>query len=216
MLKLPANFYQIFPAKITRSIIFHGDRQHRNLFLTFDDGPHPIGTPMILDCLKEHHVPATFFMLGENMARYPEIVRRIHQEGHTIGIHGYRHQSVLFQKYTVIREQIEKTQNLVQTLSGKSTQFFRPPYGRFGWNAFKIVRQLGLKIVLWDIFPQDYHVNRTASEIVNQVLAQMKGGSILVFHDNIADINKITNSLAQIIPKARQEGYNFLSINDIS
>lgn len=210
------NFYQLLPRQITSSIIFHGKRECRNLFLTFDDGPHEICTPAILECLKELKVQASFFILGENAVRFPEIIKQIQIDGHTIGIHGYTHHSFFFLKSAIIREQIEKTQNHLENLFGKKTSFLRPPYGRFGWNTFRIVRQQGLKIVLWDILPGDYKLNRTVSAIVDQVLKQIRGGSIIVFHDNLASSDILVKSLIQIHKQADRKGYRFVALEELT
>jgi peptidoglycan/xylan/chitin deacetylase (PgdA/CDA1 family) len=212
---LPFNFYQIFPEHITNSIIFHGNRQRRHLFLTFDDGPDALYTPVILDCLKELKIQASFFVLGEKVERFPEIFRRIQTEGHNIGIHGYTHHTFLFQKSGIIREQIKKTQKLLDYFLGKRTMFLRPPFGRFGWNTIKIARQQGLKIILWDILPGDYLEKWSVSDIVNRVSAQIKGGSIIVFHDNLENTHKVTKSLVQIIENARHQGYQFLPVEEL-
>ncbi len=212
----PTNFYQLLPRQITRSIIFHGKREYRNLFLTFDDGPHEICTPAILECLKELKIPASFFILGENAVRFPEIIKQIQMDGHIIGIHGYTHQSFFFLKSASIREQIEKTQNHIELFLGKKISFFRPPYGRFGWNTVRIVRQQGLKIVLWDILPGDYKLNRTISAIVDQVVMQIRGGSIIVFHDNLKNPDKLVKSLIQIHQQAVIEGYRFVSLEKLT
>jgi len=212
----PTNFYQLLPRQITSSIIFHGKRECRNLFLTFDDGPHGICTPAILESLKELKIQASFFVLGENAVRFPEIIKQIQMGEHTIGIHGDTHQSFLFLKSASIREQIEKTQKHLENLLGKEISFFRPPYGLFGWNTFRIVRQQGLRIVLWDILPGDYKLNRTASAMIDQVLIQIRGGSIIVFHDNQANPDKLIKSLIQIHKQAILEGYRFVSLEELT
>jgi peptidoglycan/xylan/chitin deacetylase (PgdA/CDA1 family) len=109
--------------------LVRGPRERRRVALTFDDGPAPPFTGQILDVLRDYRVPATFFVCGQNAERHPELVRRIHAEGHTLGNHTYSHPFLYIQSRQRIAEEIDRTQEVIGRLTGYRPRLFRPPYG---------------------------------------------------------------------------------------
>ena len=107
----------------------------QKIFLTFDDGPHPVATPIVLDMCKENNIRATFFLTGKNISGNEQIVRRIVEEGHSIGIHAYTHTRALALSKERTKEEILKTQHLLQSMTMQRIRLFRPPFGFFSWNT---------------------------------------------------------------------------------
>jgi len=193
--------------------ILHGDRQSNEIYLTFDDGPQPGCTPFILDVLKKLQLRATFFVLGENVIKYPELIQRIIKEKHELGIHSFQHRSLLFQPQRTILHNLQRACWVVEDCINRKPSLFRPPFGRFGWNTWQTARKLGLKIVLWDIMPHDYRKDVEASVIVQRVNKQLKAGSIIVLHDNLEIPEKLVHSLPQICKHAHDRGFKFKTLS---
>ena len=146
------------------------------VYLTFDDGPHPTITPWILDELSKHDFKATFFCVGENVQRYPEIYQRIIDEGHAVGNHTMRHENGLQVSNERYLESVKEANKLIES------NLFRPPYGKI---TPSLIRQLKCKynIVLWSWLSYDYYANVSIEKIL-QKADKIKAGDILVLHDN--------------------------------
>jgi len=168
--------------KILSGFLWEGLPESNSMALTFDDGPDPEITPMILDTLSQHNIKGTFFVTGENALKYPELVKEIAAGNNIVGNHSFSHQRMFFMKNEEIREEIMKTQDIISSCTGSAPRYFRPPYGMIGYSCAKIVKKIGLKTVIWTILTGDYHDDSTDS-IVERVKPFIRGGSIAVFHD---------------------------------
>lgn len=168
------------------------------VYLTFDDGPHPVATPALLDCLKARNARATFFLLGKNVERYPELALRIAREGHSVGNHGFDHTSLLFRTPEYIADQINRTEAAIQRATGIVTNQFRPPYGYIGPTLYRSVQQLNYRLTLWDIDAGDFQKVSTDT-IVRRVTANVKPGSIVLFHDNDRTQHRITEIVGRLL-----------------
>ena len=186
--------------------------------LTFDDGPS-FYTEEILDILHLYKAQATFFLLGQNIEQFPSLVQQIYKEGHEIGNHSYSHQSLIFKSCAFIREEIEKTDQLIKKSGYQGIIHFRAPYGRklFGlpWILYKSKRPH----ILFDVIPDDWACPGVAT-IVNRILAQTKPGSIILFHDgngdNITqDRSQTVQALSIILKKLKADGYQFVTISEL-
>ena len=150
--------------------------------LTFDDGPHPEITPQVLDLLARRGHRATFFVLGERVQRHPELVDRIAQEGHAVGIHGYGHRSLLLAGPCRIREELARALSaLAAAAPGLPVRLFRPPYGLLNPVGLLVARSLGLRTVLWTIDARDYRAG--TPESVLRRTRRLAGRDILLLHD---------------------------------
>ena len=149
--RFPKTIQRIFP-----NILWSKPEKRDTVFLTFDDGPHEIYTPQILDILEEHNAKATFFLMGEKLKTNKELVFRLRDSGHSIGIHGYRHDSMLLKSRKIIREQIERTKDELELLIEKPVQLFRPPYGMFNRAVLKECQHLSLRPVMWSFLTYDF------------------------------------------------------------
>ncbi|MBC8102801.1 MAG: polysaccharide deacetylase family protein [Cytophagales bacterium] len=153
--------------------------------VTFDDGPHPETTPRLLDLLAEAQVTATFFLVGERVSRYPKIVRRIADEGHTIGLHGLHHRTMVLQSASEIRADLGEARRRVEQATGKALPtplLLRPPYGFKTPILGRVAARLGCRIVAWSVDPRDYD-EVTAATLVKRVAEKVAPGSIVLLHE---------------------------------
>ncbi len=171
------------------------------IHLTFDDGPHPIITPQILEVLKNHNQKAVFFCVGKNIEQFPEIIKQIIEQGHDIGNHSYSHSIGFdFMSSQKVNDELEKTNNLIEQFTGKSNRLFRPPYGVTNPNIAKAVKQLGMKTIGWSIRSLD---TVKSPSVVQKRLMNVKPGDIILFHDTIHHT-----------PEILEEFLRFLKNND--
>jgi peptidoglycan/xylan/chitin deacetylase (PgdA/CDA1 family) len=195
--------------KIFPSILFSivGESIH----LTFDDGPHPVATPLILQKLKELNIRATFFLLGQNVQKFPDLVQQIHNDGHQIGNHTFTHTNLLFKNKIFLRDEILRTKEVLEMTIGTHSHFFRPPYGYFDWTTLRVLRELDLTCVLWSIDSKDYELN-SVSYISNRVMQNTANGSILLFHDNIETSQRVQTYLPILLDILLRKGFNFKTL----
>lgn len=177
-------------------------RTSNSVYLTFDDGPIPEVTPWVLDELKKHKAKATFFCIGENVAKHPEILKRIIAEGHTVGNHTYNHLNGWKTDTSKYIEDVLKCEKSLNTNSGLdayqgSKLLFRPPYGRIKSSQAKLLQNKGYKIVMWDIISYDFDASISEEECLQNVLGKIRPGSIVVFHDSL----KAEKNLRYVLPK---------------
>ncbi|MCX5692651.1 MAG: polysaccharide deacetylase family protein [Candidatus Omnitrophica bacterium] len=189
--------------------------------LTFDDGPSNEWTPQILDALKEAKVKATFFALGEHVARYPEIARRVIREGHEIGNHSYNHHALIFYKTGELKKEIKDCEKAVQDATGITTRYFRPPKAWLNETEKKIINSMGYVVVLWSLNSKDW-VTFDDRYIVRFIVKNVRPGDIILFHDSGGvfgvdggDRNETVKTLPDLINKLQGMGYKFLTISEL-
>ncbi|MBT0607759.1 polysaccharide deacetylase family protein [Aequorivita echinoideorum] len=176
-----------------------------SVYLTFDDGPIPEVTPWVLDELKKFNAKATFFCIGENVRKHPEIFERIIAEGHAVGNHTFNHLNGWKTSTSEYIGNVVKAERQMQDSGFNSHNFrnqnsgllFRPPYGKITGKQSKSLRKKGYKIVMWDIISYDYDSNVSKEKCLQNVLKNLKGGSIIVFHDSL----KAEKNLRFVLPK---------------
>ena len=176
--------------------------------LTFDDGPHPVCTPQLLDGLKKRDVKVTFFVTGENVESYPEIVKRASEEGHLIGNHTFHHVQLTAANSDDFKKEIISTNDIIQEVTGKETSFIRPPYG--SWDK-KYEKELNMFPVLWDVDPLDW-CPTNVDKIVRSVLAGTKENSIILMHDSY---DSTVTAALQVVDILKAEGYEFVTVDEI-
>jgi peptidoglycan/xylan/chitin deacetylase (PgdA/CDA1 family) len=158
------------------------------LALTFDDGPNATWTPKMLDLLASHELHATFFLLGGRAKAEPVLVKRTAAAGHVIGNHSWDHPNLARSSSDVIREELGRTQDMLEQITGKAVKFFRPPYGARRPAVFRIAREMGLKLVLWNAMTSDWSdpsADRIADKLAERIdrLRQMGRAANVVLHD---------------------------------
>ncbi len=178
------------------------NRHEKAVYLTFDDGPIPEATPFILDTLKHYGIKATFFMVGDNARKYPELHQRVVNEGHRIGNHTHNHISGFRHSIRKYSYNVEKANAYLHT------NLVRPPHGWMRWGLYA---WLGRKyrIVMWDLVTRDYSKWMTADDVFNNVKRYARNGSIITFHDSLKSIDKLRTALPQAIEWLQAQGYAF-------
>jgi peptidoglycan/xylan/chitin deacetylase (PgdA/CDA1 family) len=151
--------------------------------LTFDDGPHPQGTPAVLDVLRERGATATFFLAGEQVARHPTLAAEIVAAGHRVELHCYRHRNLLRLSPGEFLDDAERAQAVIEETSGQAVVDYRPPYGIFSAATLRAVRRRGWRPVLWSRWGKDWRRNATAASIARRSSAGAQAGDIVLLHD---------------------------------
>lgn len=151
--------------------------------LTFDDGPHPEGTPAALEVLAAAGAQATFFLIGEQVERRPELAARIAVEGHLVAVHGYRHRLQLKLSPAAVAADIARALEVVQEASGVPVTWHRPPYGIYSPAGLRAVRQAGLSPLLWSRWGKDWRKFTTPGRIVQRATRGVIGGDVILLHD---------------------------------
>ncbi|TXK84512.1 polysaccharide deacetylase family protein [Paenibacillus sp. N3.4] len=176
--------YTIIPWIVTHlfgiGVVRRGE-ERAEIALTFDDGPNPEYTPLLLDMLKRHHVKATFFVLGSKAEQYPELILRMHREGHQIGLHNYRHKSNLLMMPWTIRKQVERSAKQIEAITGEYPTCYRPPWGMF--NVCDLFMQKRYTLVLWSLIAQDWRSRVGRTRLKSTLLSGITDGSIVLLHD---------------------------------
>ena len=181
----------------------------RRAALTFDDGPNACYTPEVLEILKENEIPATFFLQGQCLAGNEEIVRRMHAEGHLIGNHGYRHIQMTKEEAEQACADIEQTEKLIQSITGKRPEYLRPPYG--DWNE-QLECRVNLTTVLWNVDSLDWKFQNT-DRIVRRVEKDVKDGDIILMHDLTE--HSVSAALS-FIDTMYAKGYEFCTVSELA
>lgn len=202
-------------------IIRAGGPQLNAVAITFDDGPDPLYTPQILDILKEEEVKATFFMVGKHVEKYPEIARRIVEEGHDIGSHTYSHRNLLFLDREATQEEIVKAEEAIMEGTGQRPRYFRPPRGLYTSAVRDIIEERDYRMILWSLSSRDW-AEISAREITDHILNDVTGGDILLFHDSgglVArvggDRHNTVKALPRVIEELSRKGYQLVTVSEI-
>jgi peptidoglycan/xylan/chitin deacetylase (PgdA/CDA1 family) len=151
--------------------------------LTFDDGPHPEGTPAVLELLAAAGTKATFFLVGEQVRAFPELAERIAAEGHEVAVHGDRHRVMLRMAPAMIAADLDRAQATIGELTGQRPRFHRPPLGIYSYPGLRIARQQGLEPLLWSRWGRDWSAKSTAGSISEMVTTDLSAGDVLLLHD---------------------------------
>ena len=181
------------------------DKNEQKIYLTFDDGPIPELTIWVLDVLKQNNVKATFFCVGENITKNPEIFQRIIDEGHKVGNHTYNHVKGWKTDKATYISNVEKCQQLTKT------SLFRPPYGRIKKGQYRILSSQ-YKIVFWDVLSHDYDQMISPEKCLENSIKYTRNGSIIVFHDNVKAQKNLKFTLPQYIEHFVKLNYKFATL----
>lgn len=180
----------------------------KRVAITFDDGPNPDYTAKLLEGLKERGVSATFFLLGVEIEESPELVEQMYEEGHLIGNHSYQHVNLCNLTDEKAIEQVVKTNELIEAITGERPQFIRPPFGSWKKN---LDYETTMIEVLWDVDPLDWNTSNT-DVVVKRVLKSVEDGDIILLHD--ASQSSVDAAL-QIIDQLQKEGYLFVTVDEL-
>ena len=208
-IKTNALIKRIFP-----NYVWDVSNTENKIYLTFDDGPIPEITEWVLEELKKYEAKATFFCIGDNIQKYPEIFEKVIKDGHSVGNHTFNH---LNGWETSTKEYIENSiqcsvignQSPNCKLKTENCQLFRPPYGKIKTSQAKKLRQLGYKIIMWDVLSADYDTSISPEKCLENVLKNVTSGSIIVFHDSVKAFPNLEYTLPKALKYWQEKGFVF-------
>ncbi|MEG4145865.1 polysaccharide deacetylase family protein [Microcoleus sp. Pol12B5] len=196
--------------------INRADTDVKVVALTYDDGPYPPYTNQLLDILDSYQVKATFFEIGRNIEKHPEIVKMIVARGDELANHSYSHKDMMFKPQEFLLSEIEKTDKLLQEVGVKQDSIsFRPPWGRRFVVLSYLLSQMHKKLIMWDVDSHDYEKTLTAEDIANRVIDNVRSGSIVVMHDGGGDRSKTLAATEMIVKDLQSKGYEFKTVSEL-
>ena len=198
--KTPTIFKRLFP-----KIVWNFSEKEQKVFLTFDDGPSTNVTDSILTILEQEKVRATFFCIGKNVKKNPELADKILKKGHSIGNHSMTHVNGWRTRKNSYLRNINEASEYI------NSNLFRPPFGRFNlYSLYQILKKY--KLVMWDVLSGDFDEKIEEKAVINNVIKNVANGSIIVFHDNNKSKEKTLSVLIKTIKKLKEKGFSFEAI----
>ncbi|MCM1153090.1 MAG: polysaccharide deacetylase family protein [Muribaculum sp.] len=207
LIERPPELFRIFTRMLMPGVIFRMPGRGKRVYLTFDDGPVPEVTPWVLSQLGRYDVKATFFMVGQNVERHPELLEEVRRRGHAVGNHTMRHlQGAKVTTRTYLHDACRASDLIGTTL-------FRPPHG---WLRPRQGRRLArrARIVMYDLVTRDYSSRLGADRVVENVKRLVRPGSIIVFHDSLKSWPRLQTALPECLKWLKEEGYEFRLISE--
>jgi len=193
--------------------IYHGRRDSNLLALTYDDGPHHQRTPQLMTLLQELDCPATFFMLGEAVQRNPLTTGALVTAGFEVGNHSMTHANLRQRDRAQIEEEIDGLETLLEEAGSEGSTLFRPPYGSSNRTVVEeAYGERGMEIVNWSLDTEDWKSDVTADQIIDNILANVQGGDIILMHDIHSKAIPVTRA---IVPALRERGFEFVSVSSL-
>ncbi|MGC6431982.1 MAG: polysaccharide deacetylase family protein [Jejuia sp.] len=210
-IKTPKVVKALFP-----NYIWNIDTTDKIIYLTFDDGPTPKITDWTLDILEQYKAKATFFCIGANVEKQPDVFKKILKNGHSVGNHTQHHTKGWKTSKDSYLKDVEKAQNTLNhhLLNSEFNiqKLFRPPYGKITRTQGKSLLELGYNIVMWDVLSFDWDKNTTKEACTTNVISKAKKGSIIVFHDSVKSADNMQYALPRVLEHFGQKGYQFKSL----
>ena len=185
-----------------RGVTWRKKTDRKVIYLTFDDGCVPEVTPQVLTILKDKGVKATFFCVGDNVRKHPELFERIKAEGHQVGNHTHNHLKGIKTPLKVYLENVAEANRLIEST------LFRPPYGKMSFKQ-KHILQKEYEIVMWDVLTNDFDIQTSVTELLQQTKRHTRNGSVIVFHDSIKAAERMLHTLPTLIDWWKEQGYAF-------
>lgn len=186
------------------------DTESNDISLTFDCAWGAEDMPQILDILKANDVKATFFVLGEWAEKFPDVIKRMAEEGHDVANHSDTHPHIAALSYENIKNEISSANGKIESLTGKKNDLFRAPYGEYNDNVINAAKELGFYVIQWDTDSLDWK-NLGSENILNRVISKTKNGSIILMHNGTEDT---ANVLDEMIKKLKEKGFSFKLISE--
>ncbi|GDX40314.1 hypothetical protein LBMAG21_06060 [Armatimonadota bacterium] len=193
-------------------VLERGNTNRKEIALTFDDGPHPEFTPMLLDRLKHLKVHATFFMVGEMVKEAPQLAKRIVEEGHEAGNHSFSHPNLKTISSEEVAKEIEQGSEQIRKACGVDPLFFRPPGGNYNEEVMQVLIKAGMPLALWTYNPKDF-ARPPADQIERGILQNAQNGMIVLLHSSIMQTYEI---LPALVANLRKQGYTFVTLTDMA
>ncbi|GGH85242.1 peptidoglycan/xylan/chitin deacetylase (PgdA/CDA1 family) [Pullulanibacillus pueri] len=214
--------YDVLPTVLMRTFsigVLKKSTVKGKVALTFDDGPDPRHTLKLLDLLKRYQVQATFFVVGECAEKHPEILKRMNREGHSIGIHHYKHKSNWFLMPSQTRFQCQKTAEIIKRITGKAPKYYRPPWGKLNLFTYWVARPY--KLVIWSAILGDWSLKLGKQRLLERLYRNLCDGAVIVLHDSnqspgadngAADV--MIEALEVFLPNVYQT-YRFVTVDEL-
>ncbi|OKQ00373.1 polysaccharide deacetylase family protein [Paenibacillus sp. P46E] len=218
-----SSFYAFIPGMISRIFgyrVFRKGTGRTEFALTFDDGPDPQYTPVLLDLLKRYGAKATFFVVGSHAESNPEIIRRMHEEGHLIGIHNYVHKTNWLMRPPTVKRQIQRTDDIIYSITGERSTYYRPPWGIV--NLFDFSKRRQVQIVLWSAMFGDWKEKLGADRLTEKLISKLNPGEVMLLHDCGTTLGAdpkapehMLIALERMLQEAERRGLRSIRIDDM-
>ncbi|MNO29956.1 Peptidoglycan-N-acetylglucosamine deacetylase [compost metagenome] len=218
-----SSLYAFIPGLITRMFgfrVFRHGLTKDEFALTFDDGPDPVYTPQLLDLLQRYGAKATFFVVGSNAEKNPQLIKRMYEEGHLIGIHNYVHKTNWLMFPATVKKQIQKTNKIIHEVTGKTTHYYRPPWGIV--NLFDFAKRDDTQIVLWSGIFNDWRVKIGANRLTKRMMKKLRGGEVFLLHDCGATLGadngapgEMLIALERVLQEAERRGLRSIRVDEM-
>ena len=195
--------------KVFNNLVWDIPNSDKKIYLTFDDGPIPEVTEWVLDILKTEDVKATFFCIGDNIRKHPEVYKRILSEGHQTGNHTFNHLNGWKTETNRYIDNFKLCETEILKLNAEHSFLFRPPYGKIKPIQSNRIRQLGYKIIMWDVLSYDFDSTISTEKCLENVISNTEQGSIIVFHDSLKAEKNLKYALPKAIQILKNKGFVF-------
>jgi peptidoglycan/xylan/chitin deacetylase (PgdA/CDA1 family) len=182
--------------------------------LTFDDGPDGKYTPQILNILKKYHVHATFFVIGEQVKEYPNMIKRMIKEGHVVANHTWDHPHLPKLSNAKVRQEMLRTNQIVKQITGKEMDLMRPPYGEVEGKV-RLLQDMGFSVIEWDVDTLDWKKGRTPAQILRVIKKETRPGSIILEHCAGGPRRATVQALPKVIKYLKSKGYQFVTVDQM-
>ncbi|GAB2695610.1 polysaccharide deacetylase family protein [Mucilaginibacter koreensis] len=203
LIKTPWWLKRLYP-----QLLWNMPRHERTLYITFDDGPIPDVTPFVLATLRQYQAKATFFCIGDNVRKHPDLYQQVIADGHAIGNHTFNHLKGWVTEDDVYIDNYRQADELL------NAPLFRPPYGRMKRSQIKLLQQArpDINIVMWDVLSGDFDINLDPDKCLRHTLKHTENGSIIVFHDSLKAFPRLKYVLPRVLEVWKEEGYAFKTL----
>ena len=192
-----------------RTPVWRINPSEKVIYLTFDDGPNPEVTPRVLDILDEFEAKATFFCVGENVMKYPEIFQEVKHRGHAVGNHTFNH---FKGTEKTVKEYVDNVGKAHEYIHSK---LFRPPHGRITLSQVNKLKA-DFKIIMWDFITYDFDRQVTSTEILKEVKIRSRNGSVVIFHDSLKARKNVLEALPEALRYWKKEGYEVKALHELT
>jgi len=199
--------------KLFSNYVWDIPNTENKVYITFDDGPTPELTQWTLNQLKNYNAKATFFCIGDNILKYPEVFKEVVKDGHSIGNHTFNHLNGWKTNTQDYIENAKLFEKEYYKRSNENCQLFRPPFGKIKPSQSKILRRMGYKIIMWDVLSVDFDITITPEQCLENVLQNVKSGSIIVFHDSVKAFANLEYALPRTLEFLQQKGFVCAKLN---
>lgn len=203
-----------FSESVAARPMFRGQANEKVVAITFDDGPDPRFTPRVLAILKKYKVRATFFVVGESAAKYPDLIKRELAEGHSLGNHTYSHPTITQISPAQAHLELSKCTAILEHITGTAPRLFRPPKGFYDTKTMRMLGEMGYQPVMWSL-AVEHHEVPTPQMMVDRVLEKIEPGIILLAHDGRLDRETTVRALPGIISGLKARGYRFITVDEM-